>query len=106
MARGRPVQSAIRQNIVEILYFLEQGYGYEIYKIYIAVFPKCTLRSIHYHLKKGLLTNEFNIKEVKQEKGEFSWGGTVEKIYYELGSEASPKINEKVKEYLEKMKKK
>lgn len=101
MPRGRPTKSAIRQNIVEILYFLGQGYGYEIHKIYNAVFPACTLRSIHYHLKKGLLTKEFKVKEIKKEKGEYSWGGTVEKIYYELGSNAAPRIDEKVKKYLD-----
>ena len=33
--RGRPVKSAIRQNIIEILNFIKRGYGYEIYKIYV-----------------------------------------------------------------------
>jgi len=53
MPKGRPVKSEIRQNIVEILYFMKQGYGYEIYKVYVAIFPKVTMRSIYYHLRKG-----------------------------------------------------
>ena len=53
MPKGRPVKSEIRQNIVEILYFMKQGYGYEIYKAYVKIFPKVTMRSIYYHLKKG-----------------------------------------------------
>ena len=32
MARGRPVKSLIRQNVVEILYIMGKGYGYDIYK--------------------------------------------------------------------------
>jgi len=48
--RGRPVKSEIRQNIVEILFYLKRAYGYDIYKVYIKIFPKVTLRSIYYHL--------------------------------------------------------
>jgi len=70
--RGRPVKSRIRQNIVEILYFLDKGYGYDIYKTYRALFPKVTLRSIYYHLKKGTRIGEFKVNKVKLEKGDFS----------------------------------
>ena len=38
MKRGRPTQSVIRQNVVEILYYLRKGYGYQIAKIYNEVF--------------------------------------------------------------------
>jgi len=102
--RGRPVRSEIRQNIVEILYFLGKGHGYQIYKIYKAVFPKCTNEVIYYHLKKGVLLGEFKVAKIKQEKGNYSWGPTAEKIYYSLGREASPKIDKKVKKYIDKMK--
>ncbi|MBW2978423.1 hypothetical protein KY331_06270 [Candidatus Woesearchaeota archaeon] len=105
-SKGRPVKSEIRQNIVEILYFLKEGYGYEIYKVYINVFPKATMRSIYYHLKKGVGLGEFKVKRIKAEKGEYSWGGEAEKIYYCLGSNAKPKMNKRIKEYLEKLKKK
>ena len=50
--KGRPVESAIRQRIIEILYFLKEGYGYDIYKIYRDIFPHVTMRSIYYHLNK------------------------------------------------------
>ncbi|MBW3022873.1 hypothetical protein KY308_02120 [Candidatus Woesearchaeota archaeon] len=99
--RGRPVKSQIRQNIVEILHFLGEGYGYDIYKVYMEVFPKCTQKSIYYHLKKGLVTGEFIIKRVEKEKGDFSWGGEVEKTYYALGPKASPQADSKVKEAVE-----
>ena len=59
------------------------------------------MRSIYYHLKKGLALEEFKIDQIKQEKGDYSWGATAEKIYYALGKNAKPKIDERVKRYLE-----
>lgn len=101
MAKGRPVKSEIRQNIVEILFFMKQGYGYEIYKAYVAIFPKVTMRSIYYHLRKGVNLNEFKVSKIEKEKGDYSWGAEAEKIYYSLGDDAKPTGNEKVKEYFE-----
>ncbi|MEM4336841.1 MAG: hypothetical protein QXG86_02440 [Candidatus Woesearchaeota archaeon] len=102
MKRGRPVKSIIRQNIVDILYFLGEGYGYDIYKIYLSVFPKCAQKSIYYHLKKGVETGEFIVKKIEKEKGNFSWGSEVEKTYYALGPKASPRAEQRVKEEVEK----
>lgn len=102
MNRGRPVQSKIRQNIVEILYFLKSAYGYDIYKIYIEIFPSVTMRSIYYHLKKGLDLKEFKISKIKSEKGNYSWGPEAEKIYYKLDINARPQIDKRVKQYFEK----
>jgi len=100
--RGRPVKSQIRQNIVEILNFLGEGYGYDIYKVYIGIFPKCTQKSIYYHLKKGIETGEFIVKKIEKEKGEFSWGTEVEKTYYSLGPKASASGETRIKEEVEK----
>jgi len=102
MARGRPVKSDIRQNIVEILHFVGKAYGYDIYRTYKAVYPKITLRSIYYNLKRGVDLGEFKVEKIEKEKGEYSWGGEAEKIYYSLGPNAKPKIDAKVKEYLDK----
>lgn len=102
MVRGRPVKSSIRQNIVEILYFMNEGYAYQISKAYKDIFPPVTMRSIYYHLKKGVSTGEFIVKEIRKETGNFSWGGEVEKIYYALGPEAKPTMSVKVKEYFKK----
>ena len=99
--RGRPVKSQIRQNIIEILYFLGKGYGYDIYKVYREVFPKVTMRSIYYHLKKGVEIGEIQIKTVKAEKGDYSWGESAEKTYYSLGERAIPKMDNRVKDYLD-----
>ncbi|MBI2135841.1 hypothetical protein HYU06_02105 [Candidatus Woesearchaeota archaeon] len=99
--RGRPVHSVIRQNIVEILYFLQKGYGYDIYRIYCDLFPKVTLRSIYYHLRKGVSLEELKIEKVAVEHGDYSWGTQVEKIYYSLGKNAQPKLIDAVKRYFE-----
>ncbi|MEK6942902.1 MAG: hypothetical protein AABX00_02460 [Nanoarchaeota archaeon] len=101
MKKGRPVKSEIRQNVVEILHFIKKAYGYEIYKIYVAIFPKVTLRSIYYHLRKGVSLGEFEINKVEKTKGDYSWGTEAEKIYYALGPNAKPAINDRVKEYVE-----
>jgi len=105
MVRGRPVKSAIRQNVVEILYFMGSASGYDIYKVYKAIYPKVTMRSIYYHLKKGIQTGEFKIEKIEKVKGEYSWGPEAEKTYYSLGQDAKPAIDKKVKEFLEKSKK-
>ena len=103
---GRPIQSDIRQNVIDILGYIGKGYGYEIFKIYMGVFPKCTIEVIYYHMKKGVTLDEFKIHKVKQEKGDFSWGPLVEKTYYSLGTKAAPRKNKRVEEYLKKAKRK
>jgi hypothetical protein len=99
MPKGRPIKSEIRQNIIEILHFMKQGYGYEIYKAYISIFPKVTMRSIYYHLKKGVDLNEFKVSKIEKEKGDYSWGPEAEKIYYSLGENARPLNNDKVSQF-------
>ncbi|MEK6874270.1 MAG: hypothetical protein AABX52_00810, partial [Nanoarchaeota archaeon] len=42
---------------------------------------------------------EFIITEVRQEQGEFSWGGIVKKTYYSLGSEANIHGSQEVQEW-------
>lgn len=102
MKRGRPVRSIVRENIAEILFFLGKGYGYEIYKIYTALFPKVSRRLIYYHLKKGVALKEFKVEKVEKVKGEYSWGSEAEKTFYSL-DKAKPKGDAKVKAYLDKL---
>ncbi len=98
------MKSQIRQNIVEILYFMKSGYGYEIFKAYIEMFPKVTMRSIYYHLRRGLQTEEFRIDRVEKSKGDYSWGSESEKTIYALGENAKPKQDVRVKEWLDRKK--
>ncbi|MBW3011587.1 hypothetical protein KY311_00215 [Candidatus Woesearchaeota archaeon] len=102
MERGRPVASQIRQNIIEILFFMNKGYGYDIYKTYRSLFPKVTLRSIYYHLKKGEQLGEFKVHKIQKEEGDYSWGNSVEKIYYTLGPNANPQAIKKVGDFISK----
>ena len=103
-SRGRPVKSEIRQNIVDILYHTGPIYGYKIHGIYIKIFPKVTMRSIYYHLAKGMKTGEIKVDKILKEKGEYSWGTEVEKIYYKLGDKAQPRENKRIKEQFQKKK--
>jgi len=104
MGKGRPVFSNIRQNIIEILYFMKSGYGYEIYKSYREIFPNVTMRVIYYHLKKGKSIGEFKVSKIERVKGNYSWGPEAEKTYYSLGPNAKPTMNKQVKEFFEKKK--
>ena len=62
------------------------------------------MRSIYYHLKKGLSLEEFKVEKIQVEKGDYSWGSSAEKVYYTLGKKAKPRIDERVKKYLENIK--
>ena len=104
-SRGRPVKSQIRQNIVEMLFVMNSAYGYKIHKYYNELFPACTRENIYYNLRKGVKIGEFELAEVKQEKGEYSWGTVVEKKYYTLGPKAAPSGDPRVKDFFEKLKK-
>lgn len=106
MGRGRPVKSEIRQKIAEILSVIGEGYGYEIAKKYLQVFPAVSQRVIYYHLRKGVELGEFKVSKVEKESGEYSWGGVAEKTYYSLGSKAEPRNDPKVRKRIEKAVKK
>lgn len=99
MARGRPTKSQIRQNIVEMMFYLGKAYGYQVAKLYNEIFPEACQRSIYYHLKKGISTREIEEEEIVEEVGNYSWGTRVEKVYYKLGKEAQVKGSTRVKEY-------
>ncbi len=103
---GRPVGSEIRQNIVEILQCCGKAYGYEIYRYYLDNFAKCTGKSIYYHLKKGLDTQEFVLDRIENKSGQFSWGENVQRKYFRLGPGARALGNKEVKRYFEERKKK
>ncbi|MFH1212131.1 MAG: hypothetical protein V1659_04355 [Candidatus Woesearchaeota archaeon] len=103
--RGRPLGSQIRQNIIEILYIAGKTYGYDLYKSYVSVFPKITLRVVYYHLKKGVSLKEFKLEKIESEHGDYSWGDRAEKHYYSLGENAKPSGSERVRKYFEGMKK-
>ncbi len=79
---GRPLDSAVRLRIRELLLKHGPSYGYQIYKQYMDKYPAVTLRLIYYHLRKGLSTGEFKILKVEQKEGTYSWGTTTNQIIY------------------------
>ena len=103
MQRGRPTQSQIRQNMVDMLSYLGKGYGYHIAKTYNEIFPHVTQRVIYYHLKKGISLGEFKVEKVQKKKGSYSWGEEVTQIFYSLGEKAKPIERKDVKEQLHKL---
>lgn len=100
MGRGRPTGSPVRQNMVEIIYVVGNAHGYELYKIYIELYPKVSLRNIYYHLKKGKELGIFKVANISKEEGNYSWGTKAEKTYYELGDQAKPKGDKKVEVFI------
>lgn len=105
MPRGRPVNSEIRQHIVEILHHLGKGYGYQIHKIYTEIYGNATREVVYYHLRKGVEIGEFEVERIVQEPGQYSWGRTVEKIYYRLGPNAHPSLDTKAAAWFSKKQK-
>jgi hypothetical protein len=51
-------------------------------------------------------THEFVVKEIRKEKGDYSWGSEAEKTYYALGPNAAPMVLLKVREYFDKKRRK
>ena len=100
--RGRPTHSVIRQNLIEILNFMGEAYGYQLYKAYKDLFAPVTLRVIYYHLSKGSSLKEFEVAGVKKTEGKYSWGPEAERIFYKLGPSAKPTSPAEVKAYFEK----
>jgi len=100
---GRPHSSEIRQNIIDMLGKLDSGYGYELYQHYLELFPKVHLRSIYYHLKKGVVLGEVVVHDIKEDHGEYSWGDKAEKIYYSVGPKGVPKVRKKIDAYFAKV---
>ena len=90
--------------MVEILHFMNEGYGYQIFKAYKDLYDPITLRVIYYHLKKGQALGEFAVAGVKKTEGQYSWGPEAERVFYSLGPNAKPKQDPRVKEYFDKQK--
>ena len=55
--------------------------------------------------KKKLIKLILKVKEekIEEEKGNYSWGGTAEKVYYSLGENALPRSDERVKAYFDRI---
>lgn len=105
MKRGRPTKSIVRDRLVEILYVSGSITAYDAYKHYISIFGKISQRNIYYQLQKGNDIGIFEIEDVTNEKGNYSWGDSARKVYYKLSKDATPQIDKKVIDFFNKLKK-
>lgn len=97
--RGRKPVSEIRDNIAELLFFVGEAYGYELFKKYVKVFgQKISMRSVYYHLNKGVELGEFVVNRVENIRGNFTWGEGVRRVVFKLGPNAKPSGRVEVKE--------
>jgi len=103
--RGREVGSQIRDNLIELLYFIGESYGYDLYKVYLKVYGRVSLRSVYYHLNKGKELGEFKVSGVKIIEGDYSWGTGVKRILYSLGDNARPKASVEIKQKIDTLQK-
>jgi hypothetical protein len=86
LGKGQPeIRSSVRARIAGIL---RDGpaYGYEIYKEYRAHYGEISLRLVYYHLKQGAERGLFEVADVKESEGDFSWGPSTRRKYYKLKS--------------------
>ena len=105
MARGRPISSQIRQNIIEILFYLKKGYGYSIARIYNEIFPPVHIRSIYYHLRKGVATKEITLEEIKDSVNSILEEGNKNLVLLHCISDYPAKVEEANLEAINQMKK-
>lgn len=102
---GRPAKSKVRDQLAEVLYVAGALTAYDAHKHFIRLFGGVTQRNIYYQLKRGVDLGIFRISDVVEEKGDYSWGPTTRKVYYELTPAASPQLNSAVKHYFDKISK-
>lgn len=91
---GRPIKSLIRDRMQQIVDALGVSYGYEIFKVYEGAFSPIDLRSMYYHLRKGVDLDVFELVGVKEEKGAYTWGDYSMRRYYVLGPAATEKASD------------
>ncbi|MFP4118654.1 MAG: hypothetical protein ACLFTH_01210 [Candidatus Woesearchaeota archaeon] len=103
MARGRPRYSLVRERLKQLLYLLGPTTAYDAHKHYRELFAKTTRRNIYYQLSKGVDTGVFQIDKVEEEQGDYSWGSSSRKVYYRLAPKTTVTIEDRVKEYTDKL---
>ena len=101
MKRGRPAGSPVRLNVTELLAQFGELHGYEVYKHYLKLFPKASMRAIYYSLRNGVKKGYFKIAKVEKKAGNYSWGPEAQRVYYALGELARPTGDPKARKYFE-----
>ena len=83
VVKRRIIRNPVRVRIAQIL---SKGpmHGYAIYKKYRELFGKVSMRLIYYHLERGLREGIFEVVDVDEVEGDFSWGRRAMRKYYRL----------------------
>lgn len=102
---GRPAKSIVRDRLAEMLFIVGKITAYDAHKHYVQIFSGITQRNVYYQLRRGVDLGEFEISDVIDEKGEYSWGSTSRKVYFGLSKNASPQFNKQIKDYFDEIKK-
>ena len=104
MPRGRPSKSDVRDKLAEMLFIAGKLTAYDAHKHYIQIFAATTRRNVYYQLQKGESLGLFK-KEIVDEKGDYSWGEQVRKIYYSLKSKDNIQVNIAINKHFDEMRK-
>lgn len=75
--------SVVRDRLNKILSVVNKIYGYEAQKIYEKVYGDVLLRTLYYNLKKGVEEGIFEIVDVAEIPGDFTWGFESNRVYYQ-----------------------
>lgn len=97
--KGRPTGSTVRDRMINILYHYDHLHGYKLHDIYESVYEEVSRRLIYYHLDKGVELGELKLHSVEEQRGEYSWGDKVQRKRYELGPNAEPSFDKRIKNY-------
>ena len=101
MKRGRPAGSPVRNNVIELLAQFGELHGYSIYKHYLKLFPRVSMRAVYYCLSKGVKKGYFKVAKVEKQQGSYSWGPEAQRVYYALGEMGKPVGDAKARKYFE-----
>ena len=104
MPRGRPSISPVRDKLAEMLFIAGKMTAYDAHKHYIQIFAATSRRNVYYQLQKGETLGIFK-KEAIEERGDYSWGDQVRKIYYSLKSKDDIQVNIAIKKHFDEIRK-
>ncbi len=81
---ARKPGSLVRARIISLLQQHGEMHGYKLAILYNKEYAKVSQRLIYYHLKKGVNLEEIKISKIVEEKGDYSWGNKVSRVYYKV----------------------
>ena len=81
--RGRPTKSHIRDNLIELVFVLKQGYGYELYKKYVDAMYHTVFRMVNDQTEAQDIVQECFIKvfqKIGSYRGDATLGAWIKRI--------------------------